>query len=378
MNGVHKLIPQSKPMPLQNLNPPKPIEVLESKVIYTSLPPFSTRVRETKLEDTLLEKQGIQDQLHEEPTKNFRMDIPALVVGRKVRYDGPTKENALVRITIDSFFEDYPQSHKISLFDPTEDVFFHWTFHCSPFTFKTLAKQMKWDLDTKTLQNQFKEFGDVIKKCVNDIISLPDRFRATFAIYGSIGTLTFTEIVNHYRKIDLISIDFVPSSFSDIKRDVTEFTAGILNEHEKSKTELVRVLEKVATLQPSLLLHSNGLFDSLETYQPDEWGRAQERLHYPIPKDTKEHVSRTKEFLKETENEETQKELVLVKTMCVKMVETGKEMEKELQFAFFYMVFNFNRREKTVLQRTKFELRIHTTSSSCINQSTSLQIGFTK
>jgi hypothetical protein len=355
MDGVYKLIPQSRPMPLQNLDHPKPLPVLESKVIHTPLTPFSTRVTQSRVGNIEFETPELEEQLPEEPTKNFRMDIPALIVGRKVRSDGPTKENALVRISIDSLFEMYPQSHKLTLFDPKEDVFFHWTFHCSPFTFKTLAKQMKWNLDSKSLQNQFKEFGNIIKKCVNDIIALPDRFRATFAIYGNIGTLTFTEIVNHYRKIDLISIDFVPSAFSDIKRDVTEFTTGVMSEHEKSKTELVRVLEKVATLQPSLLLHSNGLFDSLETYQPDEWVKAQERLHYPISKDTKEHIGRTKEFLKETETEETQSELVLVKSMRVKIVETGKEeIEKELQFAFFYMVYTPNRRERMVLLCIEF------------------------
>lgn len=41
------------------------------------------------------------------------------------------------------------------------------------------------------------------------------------------AVLTFTEIVNTYRTIELISLDFSPSDWAVVKADVTRITSAL-------------------------------------------------------------------------------------------------------------------------------------------------------
>jgi hypothetical protein len=343
MNGAFQLLEQRTPIPLQNMYPPYHNH-MKGIVKNVPFPACSTRIPiEKAATDPDFEFNSVQVDQRKQENK-WVLDIPVLIIGEKMTSDG---RNALLQITVESdFHRSFPQSHKISLVDPTDDIFFHWTFSCTPFTYKSLSKQMKWSFPQtagSAYQEHFKTFASLLQQCAKDTLLFPDRYRAIVVIQSeSMATLIFREIVHNYRKIDLLTLDFIPSPFSDIKRDVTEFTKRVFAQNEKSQTELVHVLEKIATHQPSILLHSNGLFDPLPIHQPDEWIKARERLHKPPAQSMSEHIEKTKDFLLETEANESTDEAVLRKPFTLAVIQDEKATQRELIFTFCYTVYHVN------------------------------------
>lgn len=69
------------------------------------------------------------------------------------------------------------------------------------------------------------------KDCLsNDFSSCLCRNHATIQISpdNSLATLIFHETINDYRSVDVLSLDFIESPWSDIKRDIASFTADVL------------------------------------------------------------------------------------------------------------------------------------------------------
>ena len=71
----------------------------------------------------------------------------------------------------------FPQHHKIYLTSPELDLFFHWNFNCNPFTFRTLIKNMKWEIKEHDLEASrlFDDFGKMVKERVLQCCLMPDR-----------------------------------------------------------------------------------------------------------------------------------------------------------------------------------------------------------
>lgn len=124
----------------------------------------------------------------------------------------------------------FPQCFKCVLTCPTEDLFFHWTFICTPFSFKTLARFMKWEFPPTAGSSEshaFLNFNTIIKERVIECATMPDRFKAKLRIdiENKCASLVFVEVVKLYRVVHLLCLDFRPSEWNEIKMGVkTDYT----------------------------------------------------------------------------------------------------------------------------------------------------------
>lgn len=234
MNAAYQLLKPKEVNPIQSVYPPKPVDVYSGKVLSTDLPnKFATLI----LDDQKLASQPDEFELPHEVAEmhdsNWKLDIPITVQGYETSSKSQEQNQKLVRFHISSELDKpYPQSHKIILMDVIEDIFFNWTFNLTPFTYKSMMKRMKWSLP-ETAGDQvietFKRFGYVIRECIRNVSIDPTRYIAKLMVSPdkAIATLLFYEIVNDYRCIELISIDFLPTAWSLIKNHVIRFTGNV-------------------------------------------------------------------------------------------------------------------------------------------------------
>ncbi|KAI8895978.1 hypothetical protein BC833DRAFT_622563 [Globomyces pollinis-pini] len=253
---------------LQSLYPPQEKTQPKNKVLHSHIhPPFCKRIPINNHPLKVTNKTQNLDYPKLQDCK-WSLDIPVIVRQHK-------SQNArvqTVRMTIESDFEcEYPQSHKIKMLDPLNDLFFHWTFNCTPFTYRTLVGEMKWILPSTAddaFQDTFRRFGYLIQDCANKVSRQPNRYQANIHVTADneMATLVFTELVNGYRTIELLSLPFLQSSWIDIQADIRWFTSKLMNEHEVLKLNLIQVMEIVSINHPSLLLYLDNLYDSQTTW----------------------------------------------------------------------------------------------------------------
>lgn len=181
------------------------------------------------------DNQGLANEIKsfEKTGIDWKIDIPITVTGFSKDKNERVEELRTVRLQITSELDKpYPQSHQIVIMDIVEDIFFHWTFNCNPFTFKSLAKRMNWILPQVAgdqFYETFKRFGYLIRECSKNVAMDPARYSAQFCVSPDkeIGTLLFNEIINEYRCVELISIDFIPTEWDKIKHDVLQYTGSV-------------------------------------------------------------------------------------------------------------------------------------------------------
>ena len=107
-------------------------------------------------------------------------DFPALWITNQARNEGKA---ITIRMIVHPLSTGaFPQSHKIILTSPHFDLFFHWTYDCNPFTFRSLVKDMKWDIahDEVLCSKTFDSFGETMRERVMECISMPSRFAPFF------------------------------------------------------------------------------------------------------------------------------------------------------------------------------------------------------
>nr|KAJ3418531.1 hypothetical protein HK105_008200 [Polyrhizophydium stewartii] len=163
----------------------------------------------------------------------------------------------------------FPQCHKLVLTCPSEDAFFHWTFLCTPFSFATLAREMRWDLPQMAgdaMAATFESFGRTVRDRVREFTA---RLHVGSAEDGAV--LTFSEIVCGYRTVDLLSLSFRPSDWADVQQDVRVDFGRMKAYHDRLKSTLVQVMDTVARYQPGLLLAANLGPEVAPTVQPRRW-----------------------------------------------------------------------------------------------------------
>ena len=68
------------------------------------------------------------------------------------------------------------RSHRITISRPDEDIFFHWVYECTYFSFQTLQAEMRWTLLGEDANDAaFSQFGDMMKEYISNCAIYPDR-----------------------------------------------------------------------------------------------------------------------------------------------------------------------------------------------------------
>ena len=179
-NPSFKVFSNSKYNPIESLYAPEKINVLKSKPVHIKMDGFSCRAcasdtdSELKVENNLIDTENVE--------YKWSVHIPIKI--KQWLADGKGKhvhneETRLIRLSVESDFDrPFPQSHKIVLMDPVDDIFFHWTFNLTTFTFQSMAQQMKWKFPPQAgdgFKETFRRFAALIQQCGNDIVRNPSR-----------------------------------------------------------------------------------------------------------------------------------------------------------------------------------------------------------
>ena len=254
MNPSFKLFSNSKYNPIESLYAPEKINVLKSKPVHVKMEGLgraSSPLSKSKTADNDYGEVNIESNFiySENIESKWSIHIPIKI--KQWQLDGKGKhvhleETRLIRFSVESDFDrPFPQSHKIVLMDPVDDIFFHWTFNLTPFTFQSMAQQMKWKFPPQAgdgFKETFRRFAALIQQCGNDIVRNPSRYShhsSTFLFLShyatiniipnqSLATLVFGQCVNGYRNIDFLALDFIESCWTDVKKDLSNFSKDIL------------------------------------------------------------------------------------------------------------------------------------------------------
>jgi hypothetical protein len=234
MNVAYQLLKPKEVNLIQSLYPPKPVKVYAGKVLSTELPnKFATLILDDQKLTPQVNEFELPHEMAEIRESSWKLDIPITVQGYETSSKSHEENQKIVRFHISSELDrPYPQSHKIILMDVIEDIFFNWTFNLTPFTYKSMMKRMKWSLPETAgdqFHETFKRFGYVIRECIRNVSIDPTRYIAKLMVSPdkAIATLIFYEIVNDYRSMELISMDFLPTAWSLIKNHVISFTGNV-------------------------------------------------------------------------------------------------------------------------------------------------------
>jgi hypothetical protein len=227
--------------------------VARSTPLRAKLVGFSSRMVEPEEEDNVDEIDSERNcyskvfpRIEDQIDTRWTAHIP-ITIRRWLNVNGKRRnvcETRLIRIAIESDFDrPFPQSHRFSLMDPLDDIFFHWTLNLTPFTYKSLAMQMKWvypDNDKDAFKDTFRQFAALIQQCANNVLknqTTYERFHSTNLRHSAtmqinaddaLATVTFQETINGYRTVDIISLDFIESPWSAVEHDVRNFTKEVM------------------------------------------------------------------------------------------------------------------------------------------------------
>jgi hypothetical protein len=291
-------------------------------------------------------------------------DIPCMI--RDSPTSGKWRHCDDLRIVLESNLNTtFPQSHRVMMSTPLEDLFFHWTFICSPFSFKTLAQKMKWEIANlhtagDNYNEEFKKFGYTVKHCVEKCSRFPETAKAHLTIdtENGVAQLKFTEIVQKYRAIELLTLEFIPSDWNMLKLAVLDDYLRIQKEYETLQTNLIHVLDTVARNQPSILLLKSLDDLPIPSYQPLKIRKIMDMV---AAKTTDSAISRLKQ--KESSSDAFENvpisHLLMTKSIPVTLIDPLKKTEevKILIFTFHSLVFSkFHFRDTDNFVRTPIPL----------------------
>ncbi|KAI8925280.1 hypothetical protein BC831DRAFT_276921 [Entophlyctis helioformis] len=247
----------------------------------------------------------------------------------------------------------FPQHHRIVITSPLEDAFFHYTFLCTPFSFKSLVRTMRWDMPQSAGDvhaQAFDLFGRLVRDRVTETALMPTRYRARVWTDKAAGVLVvnFNEVVREYRQIDLLTLEFRPSEWIDVVHDIKADYARMKVYHDDIKQSLIQVLDTVSRYQPSLLLASDLGPETTPLRQPQRWTDTLSHLlpTAVTPSESRrimsdhQRLTRKKAFVLTTMPDETTAEALYSKTAFVRVMEPDIQSESDavsrrLTFTFY-------------------------------------------
>lgn len=342
------ILPQAQKHKIQALWPPSDVRYINSDISHCHIVPSFGRSEKMA---EVQQPEDVEMDFYKFDTKSFissdyhtywAKDIPC-----KIR-ESPLSENWKqcdgLRIILESNLSgEFQLSHRVMIATPLDDLFFHWTFKCTPFSFKTLVNKMEWEVVSLQTtgdphEQEFKRFGYIVKTCADKCARFPNAAKARVTIdeENKVTQLVFTEIVNNYREIEILVLEFVPSEWELIKKDVLNDYNRIKKEYEEMKTQLVHVLDTVAINQPGILLSKCLDEIPVPSYHPPKIKKMIDMLTLNSGQNYKENAKLRDDFINEFKNEPIS-HLLTSKSIPVSIIDPLKETEeiKTLTFMFY-------------------------------------------
>lgn len=180
MNSVFQLRQRPVYSRIQTLQPP------ESRCKLQPVPPSSSSNKPSFCQrvtigaendgDRFLRNETCPEAETAGSTPSWSLDVP--VVTTRFESGSRVETAPALRFTVDSNFDrPFPQSHTITVCDPA-DLFFHWSFVCTPFTYSSLVKRMRWDFGATVgdgFLDAFQRFSFLLHDCLNNVSRHPSR-----------------------------------------------------------------------------------------------------------------------------------------------------------------------------------------------------------
>jgi hypothetical protein len=203
---------------IQALSGPKDVVFKSSPIIHGHIVPSfgrNDKAEATIIDDNIgFESNQVKERNNLDYTHSWGKDIPCLMRESPI---AEAYEHVNLRIIVESNLDGpFPKSHRVMITCPLDDIFFHWTFLCSPFSFQTLVRKMGWEMGNDAgdpTDGLFDRFGYIVNNCASQCSRFPDRAKARLTLdhENEVAQLVFTEIVQNYRKIELLVLEFAPS-----------------------------------------------------------------------------------------------------------------------------------------------------------------------
>ncbi|KND02982.1 uncharacterized protein SPPG_02057 [Spizellomyces punctatus DAOM BR117] len=222
-----------------------------------------------------------------------------------------------LRISVNSFTPGpFPQQHIINLVD-TKDPFARWTYSCTPFSFRTLAKSAGWDA-TERGEDLFLQFGGMLKERINACVAEPKRFTTRLDTIKSerISVLTFFETIRGYRRVQLLKLELNAVKWEQLQEVVQNDFLLLKAHHDQVTTCLIQTLEVISRHEPSILLNNTCNSDEVIVNQPPDWMQAVQDYLGPTDKhQSLSDPSRKKAFVLATQKRYDELEALQAKSL---------------------------------------------------------------
>ncbi|TPX32299.1 hypothetical protein SmJEL517_g04558 [Synchytrium microbalum] len=169
-----------------------------------------------------------------------------------------TPRRTLCRIRIHPLSNTpFPQSHRIVMSMPLDNVLELWQFSCDPFSFRTLVNEHEWDLPGRDSEIVFEDFGGFLMRRIEDCVGNEARFTATVTIDSGCNDacLSFEEIVHGYRTVSLLKLNFRPVPWDHVVKDIKQEYHRLKEIQSAIKSALVEALEVTARQAPQVMLN---------------------------------------------------------------------------------------------------------------------------
>ncbi|KAJ3029346.1 UNVERIFIED_CONTAM: hypothetical protein HDU68_012412 [Siphonaria sp. JEL0065] len=143
-----------------------------------------------------------------------------------------------------------------------------------------MVRNYGWKISESELQGRgedpmtkaFKGFGNLIKDRIRECLRDPAKFKMVIQEFepDHLLSLSFIEVVSGYRNVILLTLEFVPSPWSEVVHDIRMDYERTRAHYSNVHNALVQSLDIVSKYQPSILL-TGGVPDPLQPEQVQSW-----------------------------------------------------------------------------------------------------------
>ncbi|KAJ3123698.1 hypothetical protein HK100_011521 [Physocladia obscura] len=293
-------------------------------------------------------RQGRKPETLNSKAENTEVWIKDLIVTKKSRKESLDKEYP-IRISIHSLEtttartnHEFPECHRITIKSPLRDSFFHWTFLCHQFNFRTLAKSNGWNVGNSCNNNHgaataVDEFRQNTAVAIDPLI-------ASFQRFGRVVKDRIRECLRD------------PESRKRLSKSpfiVVRICSVALMHYSNIYNALVQSLNLISKIQPVLLL-TGGVPDPLQPEQVKPWKDLVKDLLGSRPESdsaneqriltNEEKMLRKKMFVLLTLPNEESIEVVLTKSMFVQIQGYhGNNETKTIRLTFSFLAKSYKK-----------------------------------
>lgn len=196
---------------IQALGPPDGHLIKSSQIIHGHIKPsfgrltINTNTKEASSHYSTQHSQVLNTDYTRQWSKNIKITVDMAQLptrGLTQIVQPPTSSTMAIRLAIESNVNrPFPKAHSIVL-TSYDDVFFHWKFECTPFSFSTLVTRMGWELPQTAgdpMEEAFEKFGYMVKGIAHHCGMRQTKHRYQFNVltqdYFRIGSKLFYQSI---------------------------------------------------------------------------------------------------------------------------------------------------------------------------------------